>query len=39
MGQPSRLEVEVEAEEGGGGTVVRVAGRVVPLITGTLILP
>lgn len=39
MGQPSRLEVEIEAGQGAGGTVVRVAGRVVPLITATLVLP
>ena len=39
MGQPSRLEVEVEEGCAGGGAVIRVAGRVVPLITGTLILP
>jgi predicted PhzF superfamily epimerase YddE/YHI9 len=39
MGRPSRLEVEVEAGQGSEGTVVRVAGRVVPLITGTLTLP
>jgi len=39
MGRPSRLEVEVEAGDAGGGTVVRVAGRVVPVITGTLTLP
>lgn len=39
MGQPSRLEVEVEQGTAGGGTVIRVAGRVVPLIIGTLTLP
>ncbi|MGH7406980.1 MAG: PhzF family phenazine biosynthesis protein [Candidatus Methylomirabilales bacterium] len=39
MGQPSRLEVEVEEGRAGGGALIRVAGRVVPLISGTLILP
>jgi trans-2,3-dihydro-3-hydroxyanthranilate isomerase len=39
MGQPSRLEVEVEARGAGGGTVVRVAGQVMPVIRGTLTLP
>ena len=39
MGQPSRLEVEVEAGSAGSESVVRVAGRVVPVITGTLTLP
>jgi trans-2,3-dihydro-3-hydroxyanthranilate isomerase len=39
MGQPSRLEVEVEQGTAGGGAVVRVAGRVVPLVTGSLTLP
>jgi predicted PhzF superfamily epimerase YddE/YHI9 len=39
MGQPSRLEVEAEEGDAGGGAVIRVAGRVVPLITGTLLLP
>ncbi len=39
MGQPSRLEVEVEEGDAAGGAVIRVGGRVVPLITGTLILP
>lgn len=39
MGQPSRLEVEAEEGDAGGGAVIRVAGRVVPLINGTITLP